>query len=152
MISVAIALHALAAVLWVGGMFFAYQILRPAVGPMEPAVRLPLWSRVFTPFFAWVWATVILLPATGHWMIVAIYGGFATLPVPYHIMMAIGWLMVLLFLHLWFAPYARFRRAMAAGDLPAAATAINGIRRIVGINLILGLINVVLGAAGRFLV
>lgn len=151
MIAVAIALHALAAVLWVGGMFFAYQILRPAVGPLEPAIRLPLWSRVFKPFFAWVWAAVILLPATGHWMIFEIYGGFATLPLPYHVMMGIGWLMVLLFLHLWFAPYARFRRAMAASDLPAAAAAINGIRRIVGINLILGLINVALGAAGRYL-
>jgi uncharacterized membrane protein len=151
MISVAIALHALAAVLWVGGMFFAYQILRLAVVPMEPAVRLPLWNRVFKRFFAWVWATVILLPATGHWMIYTIYGGFANLPLPYNIMMGIGWLMVLLFLHLWFAPYGRFRRAMAANDLPAAAAAINGIRRTVGINLILGLINVVLGAAGRFM-
>jgi uncharacterized membrane protein len=84
-------------------------------------------------------------------MIYTIYGGFANLPMPYNIMMGIGWLMVLLFLHLWFAPYGRFRRAMAANDLPAAAAAINGIRRTVGINLILGLINVVLGAAGRFM-
>ena len=152
MISVAIALHALSAVLWVGGMFFAYQVLRPAVGPLDPPTRLPLWGRVFTTFFAWVWVAVILLPATGHWMIYEVYGGFGSLPLPYHIMMGIGWLMVLLFLHLWFAPYGRFRRALAANDLPAAGAAINGIRRIVGINLILGLINVALGAAGRYLV
>ena len=32
----ATALHVLAAVVWVGGMFFAYLVLRPAVGGIAP--------------------------------------------------------------------------------------------------------------------
>ena len=35
-------LHILAAVIWVGGMFFAHQMLRPAAGKLDPAQRLPL--------------------------------------------------------------------------------------------------------------
>lgn len=149
--SLAIALHVLAAVLWVGGMFFAHQVLRPAVGPLEPSVRLPLWGRVFPRFFAWVWTSIAVLLATGYWMVFGGYGGFARLPVPYHVMNGIGWLMMAIYLHLWFAPYAKFRQALAADDLPAAGRAIAQIRRIVGINLILGLINVALGAGGRYL-
>ena len=45
--AIAIALHLLAAVIWVGGMFFAYMALRPAAASLlEPPLRLPLWSQV----------------------------------------------------------------------------------------------------------
>jgi uncharacterized membrane protein len=152
MMSSAVALHALAAVLWVGGMFFAYQVLRPAVGPLEPPVRLALWGRVFRTFFGWVWVSVAVLLASGYSIVFLGFGGFGKLPAAYHLMHAVGLLMAALFLHLWFSPYARFRRAVAAGDWPTAGTQINGIRRIVGINLLLGLINVVVGAGGRYLV
>ena len=49
--SVSLALHSLSAVLWVGGMFFAHQVLRPAVAALEPGPRLTLWSRVLGRFF-----------------------------------------------------------------------------------------------------
>ncbi len=46
------ALHLLAAVVWVGGMFFAWMILRPAaVDILEPPARLRLWLSVFKRFF-----------------------------------------------------------------------------------------------------
>ena len=45
--AIANALHVLAVVVWVGGMFFAYVILRPAIGCIEPAgERLKLCARV----------------------------------------------------------------------------------------------------------
>ena len=41
--SVSIALHLVAAVIWVGGMFFAYMALRPAAATvLEPPARLQL--------------------------------------------------------------------------------------------------------------
>jgi len=146
---IATILH-LASVIWVGGMFFAVYMLRPAAGGLEPPDRAPLWHRVFAHFFPWVWAAVILLPATGYFMIFNGYGGFADLPPAYHAMQAIGWIMIVLFLHLWFAPYARFRRAVEAGDFPEAGKQLNQIRWIVTINLYLGLINIAAGVAGRF--
>lgn len=144
--SIAAILHALSAVVWVGGMFFAYIVLRPATGPLEPASRLALWRRVFTGFFAWVFAAVILLLISGFTLFL---GGYAVGP-HVHAMMAIGIIMILIFLHLYFAPWKRFRTAVAAGDNAAAAAQLNQIRILVLVNLILGLINVAIGSSGRY--
>jgi len=48
--------HVLATVVWVGGMFFAHQCLRPVVrAQLEGPQRLRLWNGVFGRFFPWVW-------------------------------------------------------------------------------------------------
>jgi len=147
---IATILHLLAAVIWVGGMFFAVYMLRPAAGPLEPPERAALWVRVFARFFPWVWGAVILLPASGYFMIFNGYGGFADLPPAFNTMQAIGWLMILLFLHMYFVPYARFKRAVEAGDFPEAGKRLNQIRLFVTVNLYLGLINIAVGVAGRY--
>ncbi|NKB21017.1 MAG: hypothetical protein GKS01_11000 [Alphaproteobacteria bacterium] len=59
-------LHLLAAVIWVGGMFFAVYVLRLAAGPMEPPERVALWGRAFAKFFPWVWMAIIIMPVTGY--------------------------------------------------------------------------------------
>ena len=41
------ALHLLCAVLWVGGMFFAYVVLRPSLAAIDPPQRMLLHTRVF---------------------------------------------------------------------------------------------------------
>ncbi|MFC6671746.1 CopD family protein [Marinobacterium aestuariivivens] len=147
----ALTLHLLAAVIWVGGMFLAYVCLRPvAASLLEPPLRLPLWSALFGRFFPWVWAAVVLLLVTGHWMI-ALFGGFAAVGLHVHIMLATGYLMIALFLHLYFAPFQRLKRAVAASEWPVAGIQLNQIRRIVGINLILGLVTIANAVAGRFL-
>ncbi len=148
---VALTLHILSAVVWVGGMFFAHFVLRPSAGALEPPVRVAQWDRVFRRFFAWVWIAVVLLVATGYWMIFTPrFGGFANLPLYVNIMQALGWIMILLYLHLWFSPYKRFKRAVAAGDVPGAAKALNGIRLIVTTNLTIGLVVIPVAATGPF--
>jgi len=57
---------------------------------------------------------------------------------------------MLAFFHLFFAPWKRFKRAVDAGDFPAAATQLGQIRHIVLFNLVLGLIVVVIGASGPY--
>jgi uncharacterized membrane protein len=149
----AITLHLLAVVIWVGGMFFAWMALRPvAAALLEPPLRMPLWSRTFARFFPWVWAAVILLPATGYWMIFNVFGGFQALALYIHVMQAAGWLMVAIFLHVYFAPYRRLKAAVAAGDYAAAGQALGQIRRLIGVNLLIGLGLVVVASAGRYLV
>jgi uncharacterized membrane protein len=147
---VLIALHILAAVIWVGGMFFAYIVLRPAAGPLEAAPRLQLWQRVFGRFFPWVWASIAVLLISGYAMLFVRFGGFAGAPLHINVMQATGIWMMLQFLHLYFAPWRRFCRAVDAGAFPDAAAALNQIRRIVAINLVLGLVTVAVGAGGRF--
>lgn len=143
-------LHILAAVIWVGGMFFAHQMLRPAAGALDPAQRLTLWRRVFQRFFPWVWACVAVLLLSGYGMVIGGLGGFAHIGLHVHIMQALGIIMMLAFAHLYFVPWARFRRAVDAGDYAAAAPQLDQIRRIVTFNLVLGLIVVILGATGRY--
>jgi uncharacterized membrane protein len=145
-----IALHVLAAVVWVGGMFFAYLVLRPSAGPLEPPARLTLWRRVFGRFFPWVWASIAVLLISGYAMLFLHFGGFAGAPFHINIMQVTGILMMLLFLHLYFVPWRRFSRAVEAGAFADAAASLNQIRRIVAINLVLGLITVAVGASGRF--
>ncbi len=139
MMKVALFLHLLSAVVWVGGMFFAYLCLRPAAAALDPSARVTLWSATFERFFVWVWAAVILLPATGYWMLFQL-GGFAATGVHIHLMHALGIAMILVFLHVYFASYRRLRRAAVAGDVQTAASNLNQIRVLVAANLTLGLL------------
>ena len=150
--AIAIALHVLAAVIWVGGMFFAYVILRPvATELLEPPQRLTLWQRNFQRFFIWVWAAVVLLPVTGYWIVFQVYGGMGNVGLYIHVMQGLGILMILLYLHVYFAPYRRLQRAMAANDFENAGRHLNQIRIIIGINLTLGVIVIVVATAGQLL-
>lgn len=148
--SIALSLHLLAAVLWVGGMFFAYVCLRPvAASILEPPIRLSLWGATFKRFFVWVWGSVITLLGSGHAMI-ALYGGFGAVGMHVHLMLGIGYLMFLLFAHLYFAPFKRFKVFVDEKNWPDAAIQLNTIRKIVAINLTLGLITVVVASGGRY--
>jgi len=148
----AIALHVLSAVLWVGGMFFAHQVLRPvAAQQFEPPQRLKLWTQVFRRFFPWVWVCIVLLPLSGYWIAYRLFGGMSGIGLHIHIMQALGWLMILLFLHLNFAPFRRLKEAVVTEQWPEAGRQLNRIRRIVGINLSLGLIIIAIATAGRYL-
>jgi uncharacterized membrane protein len=145
-----VALHIVGAIVWVGGMFFAYMALRPASGELEPAVRLPLWGRVFSRFFPWVWMSIAALLVSGYGMVFHYLGGFRGVGLHVHLMQGTGLVMMLLYFHLFFVPWRRFQAALAGADLPSGARHLNQIRLIVGVNLILGLITVILGATGRW--
>jgi len=148
----AIALHVLASVVWVGGMFFAWMILRPVAGELlAPPQRLALWYRVFQRFFPWVWATVLILLATGLWMLFGVFGGMAGAGVHVHVMLAVGLVMMAIFGHIWFVPFPRLGRAVAAESWPEGGRQLAQIRRLIGINLILGLITVAIASGGRYL-
>ncbi len=150
MIVLALALHVLSAVVWVGGMFAAYMCLRPAAGPLEAPQRLKLWRGFFRKFFPWVWASVVLLLATGYWMIPSYFGGFANAPPYVNVMQALGWVMILLYVGLFHGPWLKFKRAVDAEDWPTAGGQLAMIRRIIAINLPLGLIVVIIGGTGRY--
>jgi uncharacterized membrane protein len=148
--AIAVILHSLSAIVWVGGMFFALVVLRPASGPLDPGPRLALWRRVFDRFFPWVFAAIVLLLASGFAMMFWVFAGFRGVGLHVHLMMALGILMMLIFLHLYFAPWKRFRAALAGGDNQAAAVQLNQIRILVTINLILGLVTAAIGSSGRY--
>jgi uncharacterized membrane protein len=144
-------LHVLSVVVWVGGMFFAYMALRPvAASVLEPPQRLTLWAGVFGKFFPWVWASVALILASGLHMLM-VFGGMAA-PLYALAMLVLGVGMMLIFAHVFFAPYGRLKRAVAAQDWKAGGAALGQIRKLIGINLSLGLLTIALVFLGRSLV
>ena len=148
--AVAIAVHIVAAAVWVGGMFFAYVVLRPSTGELDPPVRLSLWAGVFKRFFPWVWMSVIALMLSGYWLIFGWFKGFGSSPGYVHVMHLLGWLMALLFVYMYYKIYPSFVSAVNSESWADAGAAMNRIRQIVLINLILGVVLLVaVGALQR---
>jgi len=144
-------LHVLSVVVWVGGMFFAYMALRPvAAGVLEPPQRLTLWAGVFDKFFPWVWVSVVLILLTGLHMLM-VFGG-ASAPLYALAMLVLGVAMMLIFAHVFFAPYKKLKRAVAAQDWKAGGAALGQIRMLIGINLSLGLLTIAVVFLGRGLI
>lgn len=147
---IAISLHLLASVIWVGGLFFAFMFFRPVAATMlEPEQRFPLWASVFKRFFPWVWASIVTILVTGFGMLFMM-GGMGGVGVHVHIMLLLGIFMILLFLHVFFNPFRKLKWAVAEHDWIASANELDKIRKFVRANLILGLIVIVIGSAGRY--
>lgn len=145
----AIFLHVLGVVVWVGGMFFAYMALRPvAAEQLSPPQRLPLWTGVFRLFFPWVWVSVVLILVSGLYLIMSL-GGFGAMPLNIHAMFGIGLVMMLVFCFVYFIPYGKLARAVAAQEWKQGGEALATIRKMIGFNLILGLINIAVAAMSR---
>ena len=139
-------LHVVSDVIWVGGMFLAYMAVRPAAGEvLDPPQRLKLWTGIFRRFFPWVWAAVTFILASGFIMIAQL----ETLPAYVIVMALIGVVMSAIFMHIYFAPFGRLKRAVAAEDWKSGGGALNQIRVLVGVNLILGLMNIAVAVLGR---
>lgn len=148
--ALAITLHGLLATIWIGGMFFAYVVLRPSVATLEPQNRLTLFAGVFKRFFPWVWMAILVLPVTGYWLIFNAFGGFATSPVYIHIMHLLGLIMIALFIYLYYVPYRKLKSEVALEAWSEAGAALNAVRQIVLLNLVLGLVLIALVYAGRY--
>jgi len=146
-------IHFLAVLIWVGGMFFAYMVLRPAaVDVLQPPERLRLWDNVFHRFFNWVWGAVGLILVTGFYMIYQ-YGGMAHTTHYVHIMLLLGLVMTVVYCYVFFACYVPFNLHVAKERWKEAGEILGKIRKLVALNLTLGLITVavaVIGVAGGF--
>jgi uncharacterized membrane protein len=143
-------LHVLSVVVWVGGMFFAYMALRPvAASVLEPPQRLGLWAGVFDRFFPWVWVSVVLILFSGLHMLMLLGGASA----PHYAlaMLLLGVVMMLIFGHVFFSGYRKLKRAVAAQDWPAGGAALGQIRKLIGINLGIGLAIIAIVYLGRAL-
>ena len=141
-----LALHILCAVIWVGGMFFAYVVLRPSLSVLEPPQRLLLHTQVFRRFFLVVWHVMPLLLLSGFILLFGFFGGMANAPWNIQAMMGIGIVMAIIFVVLVFGPYARFRRTT---DRARMVANIDSVRKLIGVNLILGLVTVVIAALSQ---
>lgn len=143
--------HTLSAVIWIGGMFFAYVALRPSLASVDGSVRLAVWQGTFQRFFRWVWACIIILFVSGFILIEIHYGAWYQIPSFVQTMALIAAVMSVLFCYLYFMPYRVFTTALAQANQAPAAGALNQIRKIVLVNLVLGMCVVIVAIGGRYL-
>ena len=140
-------LHVLAATVWVGGMFFAWMVLRPAaVAVLQAPERLTLWADVFRRFFIWVWVAVLVLPLSGIGMWHMRFGPLESAPRYVHIMAGLYLVMLALFLRIQLLQLPVLKRAVETKRWPDGGAVLGQIRRLVGINLVLGLLVIALAS------
>ncbi|BCK87637.1 hypothetical protein MIZ01_1428 [Sideroxyarcus emersonii] len=141
-------IHLVAVLIWVGGMFFAYVVLRPAaVEVLQPPERLRLWSNVFRRFFSWVWGAVAAILASGLYMIY-LYGGMSGAPRFVHVMLLLGLIMMGIYGYVFFACYVPLSLHVAKERWKEAGEILGKIRKLVGVNVILGLLTVCVAVIG----
>ncbi len=141
--SLLLALHLLGAVVWVGGMAFSLLVLRPSLAVLEPAQRIALHRAVFQRFFRIVWHAMPIVILSGYAMVFGVFGGFAGVAWPVHVMHGLGLVMAGVFVWIVIDPYAALKRSQA---VPEAAKYVDRIRKLIQVNLLLGGVVVTIAA------
>jgi uncharacterized membrane protein len=128
-------LHLAAAIFWMGGMAFMVLALRPVlVEQLQPPQRLPLIAAVLARFFVVVAISIAVLLVTGLVLLMR-----APSPPPgWHAMATLGIVMMLVFGHIWFAPYKRLKEAVAAADWPTGGKYAGQVVMLAKVNLGIG--------------
>jgi uncharacterized membrane protein len=145
---IALWLHVTGIVVWVGGMFFAHMALRPAAASLPPPTRLPLLVATLRNFFRWAGLAIVVVLASGTWMASA-SGGFGAAGIAIHAMTGIGLVMTLVYAYIATAPYRAMRAAVASSKWEAAGAAMGTIRRLVALNLALGMLTIAIATLGK---
>jgi uncharacterized membrane protein len=88
-----------------------------------------------------------MLPVTGVGMLDLRFSGFDSAPRYVNIMMGLYLVMLALFLRIQVLQLPQLQRAVTAEDWPTGGAVLGRIRRLVGINLLIGLLVVAIAGA-----
>ncbi len=146
--AIALLFHILAAVVWVGGMFFAYVLLRPVLGTIDGPQRLTIWALTFKKFFPWVWVCIFTLFISGFFILYKM-GGFNAAGLHIYVMLGLALLMTMIFKFVYIAPFRHLCRGVEEEKWDLAAYALGTIRKLVATNLVLGILTIVSATALR---
>ena len=80
----------------------------------------------------------------------AVFSGMDAWPTHVHVMHGLGLIMAVLFLAVFFLPFRQLRKAVDAQDWEHGSRALANVRRLVALNLVIGVIVVVVASGGRF--
>ncbi len=128
-------------------MAFAHFALRPALAEtLEPPQRLKLLGAILQRFFAAVTSAIVLIMVSGGYLMAKIG---SAVPVPVHVMLVIGVVMMLIFAYLRLRTYPKLRAAIADSRWPDAGGAASTVRHLVAVNLGLGVVVVIAAVLGR---
>lgn len=138
-------LHLIAGIVWMGGMTFMLFALRPAaLASLDAQPRAMLMGQVWSRFYMWVLVAIVVLFATGTHLYtttfraVKLATGQGSVPLGWNVMLVLGISMMLIFGHIYFAGFKKYKRALAAGEWSVAAKAAGLIHTMTLINFTLG--------------
>jgi uncharacterized membrane protein len=138
-------LHLIAGIVWLGGMTFMLVALRPAVmAQMEPQARARLMAMVWGRFFPVVLGAIVVLFTTGTNLYTTTFRsikaatGAGSVPMGWNLMLVAGLAMMLIFGHIFFAGYRKFKGALARDDWAVVAAASTQVHRLMVVNFALG--------------
>jgi uncharacterized membrane protein len=144
-------LHVLAAIVLLGGLFFASLVFKPLAHGLDIETASSLRQRMLSPFFAWGWVSLLLILGTGVAMVFLKFGGFSGVPMIHRANMVIGIPVIVLFGYVFFGPWRAYRRVMARRDWTAAQREIGRVRVLMLLILGLGFVASVVSAVGRYI-
>ena len=149
------AVHLLAVIAWVGGMFFMLMCLRPAVHEvLEAPPRVRLMHATLRRFLRIVGLAVLAILLSGAAMIAMAWrdragAGLAfNMPLDWYVMFAVFFVMLALFVHIRGVLFGRLDAALREGRWADGASALGAIRWEVSANLVLGVFVTVLVRLG----
>jgi uncharacterized membrane protein len=90
---------------------------------------------------------VLVILATGIGMLLSV--GFKAAPVGWHVMFVVGLVMAAVYAYIHLGLLPKLRAHCATTTWPAAAQVLNAIRRLVALNLTLGVVVVVAAVSAR---
>ncbi|WP_269759836.1 CopD family protein [Variovorax sp. E3] len=123
--------------------------VRPAaVATLEPPLRLRMMAATLRRFFVGVDASVTLLFVTGVTMILAT-GGFRGVHWRVEAMMSIAIVMAAIYVYIRASVFRALRRAVEDSAWPVAAARLNTVRKLVMVNLALGVVVFGVAIIGR---
>lgn len=148
-LAIPLALHQIAAIIWIGGMFFAHFALRPTIKrSLAPPERIQVALGVFRRFFPWVWVCIATLWISGLWVIIDLQ---AQVSMHVHIMMGTALLMTLIFTFLFAFPYRRMKTAVDYENWRWASAKFSQIRKLMALNMLIGFFTVVVAVSGKLI-
>ena len=119
--------------------------LRPAVIlTLEAQPRALLMGAVWKRFYALVLVAIVALFATGTHLYTATFraarlaSGEGGIPLGWNIMLVLGITMILIFGHIYFAGFKKYKRAVSAAQWPLAAKAAGLMHTMTLVNFTLG--------------
>ena len=143
-------LHLIAGIVWMGGMTFMLFALRPAaVASLEAQPHAVLMGQVWQRFYALVLIAIVVLFATGTYLYTSTFRaarmatGAGSVPLGWNVMLVLGVTMMLVFGHIYFAGFKKYKRAVAAADWPLAAKAGALIHKMTLLNFALGWLSII---------
>ena len=138
-ILVPIVVHAIAAVTWIGGIFFAYTALKPAEPVYTPEAKSKLWLKVYAVFVRWVGCSIAVM-----WLSCMAVVGMTEDPIgnmtKHSIgLLSLGSILTVTTLAVILGPWQRLNRQVEDRDFSAADQTVLRLRRYLMVNFILGI-------------